>query len=687
MSSSKYRLGIDIGGTFTDLTLIDQHSGKIASLKTPTVPKNPEQGIINGLKLLEKEQDVTTDEIDYFVHGMTIGLNTLLQRRGSKIALFVTDGFRDILTLQRLRLPIPYDFRSRLPEPLIPRELVFGIHERTCSDGSILNPLDEQSVDKAVEKAKNAGVTGIVICYLHSYKNAKHEKQTIEHIQQIAPGMNVCASSLLWPEMQEYERAIIAVINLYIQSNVEEYFDHLKASLLKEGVKVEPFITQSNGGIMNIKNAAKAPVRTLFSGPAAGVIGATRVAATSGINDFLTFDMGGTSTDISFVEGGRPCFSQGSEVGGFPVMLPTIDIASIGAGGGSIAWFDRGGLLKVGPESVGSDPGPACYGKSNLPALTDAFLLCGYLNPDRFAAGAISLDVSSSESAILPISQRLGTDTKAAADRMIQISLANMYAELSNVMEQRGYDPRDLSIVAFGGAGPVTANFVAEEIYAKNVLIPLRPGTLCAMGSLCANFVYDAVHSCQLILENTTPAQLLEKFTLLKQEAKNWVDQQKVSILEGYDIQYSADARYSGQSYEIQIPISPEQFEGKDCSAISLAFHHQHQVQYGHDESNAQVELINLRARILAYTPKINEVTLDSSTLPAQKIGTRAIICRGQSYQAAVYSRYDLKATQRIKGPAIVEQDDTTTLILPCWFGEIDEHGNILISRISKEEG
>jgi N-methylhydantoinase A len=686
LSSSKYRLGIDIGGTFTDLTLIEQCSGKVTGLKTPTIALNPEQGILNGLRLLEKEKGVRPEEIDYFVHGMTIGLNTLLQRKGSKIALFVTDGFRDILMIQRLRLPIPYDFHSRLPEPLIPRELVFGIQERIRSDGSVLNPLVESSIDEALEKAKSAGVTGIVLCFLNSYKNPMHEKLTAERIQKISPDIKVCASSQLWPEMQEYERAIIATINLYIQANVEEYFDHLKVALKKEGVTVEPFITQSNGGIMDLEDAAKAPVRTLFSGPAAGVIGAIRVAETAQIRDFLTFDMGGTSTDISFVEGGLPCFSQGIELGGFPVMLPTIDIASIGAGGGSIGWFDRGGLLKVGPESAGSDPGPACYGKSSRPALTDAFLLCGYLNPDRFAAGQISLDISRSEKAILQIAQRLSTDAETAADRMIQISIANMYSELSNVMEQRGFDPRDLSVLAFGGAGPVAANFIAEEIHAKNVLVPPRPGTLCAMGSLSANFVYDAVHSCRLLLPEVTPMRLLNEFELLKKEAKDWVERQKVSVLEGYEIQYSADARYKGQSYEIQIPILPSQLQEKDCSSISKVFHCQHQMQYGHDEPQEKVELTNLRARILAYTPKINEPSLETSLMPAQKVGTRTILCRGQSYQAAIYSRYDLKANQKIEGPAIVEQDDTTTLILPCWFGKIDQYGNLLISRNSKEE-
>ncbi|MDD3893420.1 MAG: hydantoinase/oxoprolinase family protein [Syntrophomonadaceae bacterium] len=684
MSSIKYRLGIDIGGTFTDITLLDQLDGRILSLKTPTLPDDPAQGIVNGLLLLA-QQGIQPSDIGYFVHGTTIGLNTLLQRKGANIALFVTEGFRDLLTLQRLRLPVPYDFRSRLPEPLVPRKWVFPIEERMRSDGTEERPLDFQSLERAVNLALSARVQGVVLCFLHSYKNSLHEKEAAKRICELAPGLPVCLSSELWPEMREYERAVMAAINLYIQPNVQKYFKGLKERLKSECMHVNPYITQSNGGIMDVESAIQAPVRTLFSGPAAGVIGAVRAAETAGLKDVITFDMGGTSVDISVVENGQPTFSESSQLGGFPLMLPVIDIASIGAGGGSIGWIDRGGLLKVGPESVGSYPGPACYGRSDKPALTDAFLLCGYLNPERFAAGRIDLNPGSSLRAIKPIADYLQVDVRNAADRMIQIAITNMYAELRSMMEQHGFDPRDFSLVAFGGAGPVTANFVAEEIHAKSVLVPPTPGTLCALGSLTADFIYDAVRSRQGLLKNILKNVLRNEFELLVSEAKNWLSKQDVSIVEGYTLFYSMDARYLGQAYDIELPIDPVWLDDQDNAVINKAFHDLHQRQYGHSDLESDVEIINLRVRVVGYTPKPQQTLLPKSVEQAKPIDVRSIMCRGKDYTADIYLRSNLRAGNRFSGPAIVEQDDTTVLVLPGWEVIVDSYGNLLIqSKINK---
>jgi len=651
------------------------------SLKTPTVPSDPAKGIVNGLELLA-QQGIQPSDIGYFVHGTTIGLNTLLQRKGAAIALFVTEGFRDILAFQRLRLPVPYDFRSRLPEPLLPRELVFPITERMRFDGTVETSLDSNKLDQAIDSALAKRVQGIALCFLHSYKNPKHEKEAFQRIQQRAPGLTVCMSSELWPEIREYERTMMTIINLYIQPNIQDYFNSLKKRLHDQGMHTAPYITQSNGGIMDIESAAVAPIRTLFSGPAAGVIGAVRTSEIADIKDIITFDMGGTSTDISIVENGQPTFSQSSQLGGFPLMLPAIDVASIGAGGGSIGWIDCGGLLKVGPVSVGSDPGPACYGKSDKPALTDAFLVCGYLNPKRFAAGRVFLDAGHSEIALRPIAEYLQVDVRSAADRMIQIAISNMYAELSNVMEQRGVDPRNFTIVAFGGAGPVTANFVAEEIQAKNVLVPLRPGTLCALGSLTTDFVYDAVRSRQALLDDFSMEVLGDEFSQLASEAKKWLDDQHVAILKEFQLFYSIDARYKGQAFEIELPIDAEQLDKMNKDDLSDSFHDLHQRQYGHSDRHAKVETINFRVKLVAYTPKFQQIPLEKFEKAAQFIGSRSIICRGEVYSANIYDRSGLKAGHIIEGPAIVEQDDTTVLILPGWKGIVDLYGNLFISRI-----
>lgn len=685
MNEDGYRLGIDIGGTFTDLSLLNPQDGSLTAVKTPTVPDDPARGILNGLALL-KEKKIHPSQIHYFVHGMTIGLNTLLQRKGARIALFVTEGFRDILSLQRLRLPIPYDFRSRMPEPLIPRKYVFPIKERMLHDGSEKIPLHLEEIDHAVEKALAEGLEGIVVSFLHSYRNPLHEHQAAERIKLKAPELEVVTSSELWPQMREYERTVMAVANLYIKPNVRHYFDTLNERLASAEIPATPYITQSNGGLMDIETAAKAPVKTLFSGPAAGVIGAIRAAESACMRNVITFDVGGTSADISIVEEGKAALTQSNQISGFPVTIPSVAMYSIGAGGGSFAWIDKGGLLKVGPESVGSDPGPACYGKGKKAALTDAFLVCDYLNPGRFASGNMKLYREKSEEALLPIADYLDTDVRGAADQMIQVAVANMYTELSNVMEQRGFDPREFSLLAFGGAGPVTANFLAEEIQAKNVLIPPSPGTLSALGALTADFVYDAVFSRQVLLEEVTMAELKEEFAKHSKQAEKWLDEQRVKTLAGASLLFLLDARYKGQAYEIELPVSPEWLEASSAGEIAESFHLLHGRQYGHSDENTSIELMNMRVRIIGKTPKppMKKISRPAGS-HAQASGRRTIVIKGRTHQADVFDRSSLQCGHKVDGPAVIEQDDTTTLILPNWQGTADQAGNLIIER--KESG
>lgn len=685
----RFRLGIDIGGTFTDLTLLDQERGRLASLKTPTIPADPALGVVNGLQLLKKT-GVQPEDISYFVHGTTIGLNTLLQRKGADIALFVTEGFRDLLSLQRLRLPVPYDFRSRLPEPLIPRNRVFPVRERLLHDGTEHTPVDLEQLDHVIDEAVKAGVEGIAVCLLHSYRNPLHERQVAERIRARVPSMDICLSSALWPQMREYERAIVAVVNLYIQSNVKRYFATLQERLAAEGLPAAPLITQSNGGIMDIGTASEAPVRTLFSGPAAGVIGAARLAQSAGIRDVITFDVGGTSADISIIEDGKPAFAETNQLAGFPIMLPAVSIYSIGAGGGSLVWLDNGGLLKVGPESAGSDPGPACYGRGGRAALTDAFVLCGYLNPTRFAAGNVALYPELSAEAVRPIAEALRLDVESAADRIVQVAVANMYAELNSVLEQQGIDPRDFTVLAYGGAGPLLANFIAEEIQADGVQIPPMPGTLCALGALNADFAYDAVQSGQVLLADVSPEALREQYAKLAGQASEWLERQAhggLEKLEDQRLEYSMDARYAGQAFEITLSIDPSWLEGDVRSRIADLFHESHQRQYGHCDRNAPVELIHLRVRIIGQTGKPPLERLPEAAAPAPSRGERELIVRGERRRAAVYARSDLTAGHVIAGPAVIEQDDATVLVLPGWNGRVDEYGNIILRRAEEVSG
>lgn len=676
-----YRLGIDIGGTFTDFTLYDKRDNSTIGIKSPTVPAKPEEGIRRGIKILKNEYGLDPARIEYFVHGMTIGLNTLLMRKGSKLALFVTEGFRDILTFQRMRLPIPFDIHSHLPDPLIERNLVYGIPERLSASGEVIKDIDMDALDKAAKEVIEQGVEGIAICFLHSYRNPVHELEVKEYLEKKYPQIKTSCSGVLWPQIREYERACISIINLYIQKNVKTYFEDLKNMLVEEGITIDPFITQSNGGIMDLDSAATAPIKTLFSGPAAGVIGAIRAAGISGERNLLTFDVGGTSTDVSVVIDGKPTFTQNSQFAGIPVNVPTIDIISIGAGGGSIGWIDKSGLLKLGPESAGSDPGPACYGKSNLATMTDAFLLCGYLNPDNFAAGRMSLGKELSEKAIGEIAAKLSQDKRKTADQMIQVAVSNMYVELCNVMEQKGFDPRELTVVAYGGGGPVTANFVAEEIHAKSVLVPRKPGTLCALGALTADFAYDAVAPDEFLTDSATAEVLRTKLNGLKEKAESWLSAQKTTILDDAPVRisYIADARYVGQVYELSLELT-EEIINRGCDFLSEAFHKTHELQYGHADRNVPVQITALRCRIEAETPKLPDIIIEEGDEP-KNISNRNILIKGAEYNANIFNRADLKAGSIVKGPAIIEQDDTTTLILPGWTGRCDFSGNLIITK------
>ncbi|MEH7229029.1 hydantoinase/oxoprolinase family protein [Bacillus safensis] len=682
MADVSYRLGIDIGGTFTDLSLINEATGELTELKTPTVTDDPAQGIINGLNLLKK-RGVDLSNIQYLVHGMTIGLNTLLQRKGADLALFVTEGFQDILSLQRLRLPIPYDFNSRLPEPLIPRKHVYPISERLLHDGTIKKPLHLQQLDDAVQHVISKKLAGIVISFLHSYQNPVHELQAKAYINHHYPQLEVLTSSELWPQMREYERTVMSVVNLYIQLKVKQYLQALKSRLKQEGVPISPYITQSNGGLMDAESAAVSPVKTLFSGPAAGVIGAARIAASASEPNLITFDVGGTSADISIIQNGQPTMAQSNQLSGFPIILPSVAMYSIGAGGGSVAWIDQGGLLKAGPESVGSNPGPASYGKGEKAALTDAFLICGYLNQGRFAGGHLQLQLSAAKEAFQSIADQLNKTVEEAADQLIQVAVANMYTELSNVMEQQGFDPRDFSLLAFGGAGPVVANFLAREIHAKNVVVPPSPGTLCALGALTADFIHDAVLSKKICLQDYSINQLKQDYEKLSRKATDWVSQQNIQHINQTSILLLADARYQGQAFEIELPLSIDWLkQEQDIHQLIEAFHKLHQRQYGHRDDQAKIEFTHLRVRVIGETPPLPFSPVHESSRQSLKPHEyRRIFIEEKEYEASVYNRYTLSVGSIVNGPAVIEQDDTTTLILPNWTGSIDQSGNLVISK------
>jgi N-methylhydantoinase A len=710
-TAGRYHLGIDIGGTFTDLSLLDRQTSRVLSLKTPTVPDDPTRGVANGLALLA-QQGINPAEIGYFVHGTTIGVNTIIQRNCARIALLVTEGFRDVLEMARLRLPTPWDFYGQRPQPLLPRDLVLPVRERMRFDGRIETPLSELEIERVIAELEALAVEGVAICLLHAYANPAHESALKTALAEMAPHLFVSASSEIWPQMREYERALVTVMNAYVRPPLVRYLNGLETALHELGVTTRPYLTRSNGGIMTTTAAKEHPVQTLLSGPASGVIGAVGEATRAGFNDLISFDMGGTSADVALVTGGQVEFSREAHVGDFPLFLPVVGLSSIGAGGGSIAWLDGAGVLKVGPRSAGADPGPACYGLGGEePTLTDAFLLCGYLNPDRFA-GKSRLDESAAATAVEKLADPLGLTVSDTASAIIRVALATMYTEFSAVLERRGIDPRDFTLVAFGGAGPVVACLLADEVNISRVLVPSTPGTLAALGARHADVAADFIRSVHWRLDEPTPPAVSSAIDDLRSQSLAWLSQEAPAT-ERTDMTWTADMRYVGQSHEIETPLLPGWIGGCNAASLADAFHSAHQRIFNHADAAAVPEMVNLRVRTvgmggasrvsLMASPSPHACGEGSTRLAATNeaplpsrwergwgegaqdaIARRPIALNGTWHEAAVFQRDTLGAGQYIPGPAIVEQPDTTTVIPNGWVATVDQFGNLILEREAK---
>jgi N-methylhydantoinase A len=674
-----YRLGIDIGGTFTDFSLLDEATGDLRGFKWPTVPDDPARGVLDGLKGLTAALGVDPGAIAYLVHGTTIAINTVIQRNGARLGLLVTRGFGDVLELQRLRLASPVNFTATRPEPLIPRYRVGEVRERTLADGTVDTPLDLEELRREARRlVDEEGAEGLVVAFLHAYRAPRHELEARRHLGALYPRLPVVCSHEVWPQIREYERTMVTVLSAYVRPRVEGYLDRLERELRGAGVPAPLCITKSNGGVTTATDARRATAETLLSGPASGVIGASHVCRLAGYTDLITLDMGGTSADIALVRGGRPTTSTDETVGDFPVVMPAIGVSSIGAGGGSIAWLDPAGALKVGPRSAGADPGPACYGRGSQPTLTDAFLLSGFLNPKNFVGGRLPLLPEAAEAAMRPLAAALGLDLDRAVEAVIEVATANMYAAFSNVLARHGVDPRDMSLVAFGGAGPLQACFLAAEFHIPRIVVPPSPGTLCALGAMVADVRRDDVRTLHRPLAALTPGELRAVCAELEGRARRWLHEDAPPVGSSV-LGLSADIRYVGQAFEIEVPVEPAWLDDGSLDRLRQAFHTLHERLYAHADPEADVELIDLRATLTGTTPKPALRELDRATTPADPAGRRAIHYRRERHEAAVYRRTDLRAGHALEGPAIVEQDDTTTLLPAGFRAEVDRLGNLVI--------
>ena len=681
-----YRVAVDIGGTFTDFCVFDDETRKIETLKVLSTPDKPGSEIISGLKELASSKGIKASSITWFSHGTTVGINTVIQRRGARLALIVTAGFEDVLELARLKVPDPYNIFSHRPTPLVPRERVYGITERMLKDGSIDTPLDRASVEQAVRAAQRDGVDTIVVALLHSYANPEHERQVRTFINESHDDMEVTLSSDVWPVIREYERTVTATVAGYVQRRVAHYLSAFQQALDEAEVPALPLIGKSNGGVMSAEAGKKDPISMLLSGTAAGVIGAADIARRVGRDEVLSFDVGGTSADVAVIRDGSAAYGSGELVGEFPIFVPTVSVTSIGEGGGSIAWIDDFGVLKVGPESAGSSPGPACYDRGgSRPTITDAFATLGVLSAGKLGYGAVELKPEKARDTLKPLAEQLDLSIEQAAESVIQIAVSGMFLETSKLMSRQGADPRSFSLVAFGGAGPMTACHLGRELGLAEVIIPPTPGVLSAYGGLIADIRNDFIRTVMIEVSSIGLETLQPVADELEAEARNWLFLEQAFDGDAQLI-WTADMRYHGQSYEIETAIDRQALDAADINAIATAFHHAHHRVYDHSDPDAAVQIVNLRLVVAGTVPKPTLPLSEEKPGRANAAGEARVWLDGTWQQAAIYDRKHLSAGDRFSGPAIIGQDDTTTIVLPDFEGRVDGAGNLILHSREKSD-
>ena len=674
-----YRVGVDIGGTFTDFCVFGETTGTLETLKVLSRPDEPGAEVAEGLVELSRLYGIDPSVISYFTHGTTVGVNTVIQRKGVNLCLITTKEFEDVLEVARLKMPDPYNLFSSRPEPLITRDKVFGITERILVDGTVDVPLDPESVRSAIEGIRVVGGEAVVIALLHAYRNPEHERWAAEIFRKDAEDIDVILASDVWPVIREYERTVTAAVAGYVQPRVSYYLGSLQDALRNAGAGCEAMITKSNGGVMTAELGKKDCAQILLSGTASGVIGAASIARQVGAGAAMSLDIGGTSADVAIIESGVPRYGVGEMIGEFPIYIPTVSVTSIGEGGGSIAWIDELGVLKVGPVSAGSDPGPACYGRGgNNPTITDALVVLGFLGRAALGYSAVAMRPDLAWAEIGRIGDRLSMTPEDAAESIIRIAISGMYLEVSKLVSRHGVDPRELSLIAFGGAGPMLACWLARELAMKEVIVPQVPGVLSAFGGLIADVKNDFIQTVYLDLEEKTVDAMRDSFGMLARRAMKWIRDEQ-----GFDDTVamfpSADMRYRGQSFEIDTPLEALWIEEGDVKAMAAAFHKLHEQVYEHSDPAAEVQVINLRMVIPGKPPKPAFAPLpesDGALLPRETV---SVFLDGSINDAFVLARSDMKASHSFDGPAIVTQDDCTTCILDGFKAEVDGFGNLII--------
>ena len=667
-------LGIDVGGTFTDFFLVDEETGETRTHKVASTPDDPSRAILHGLRALAPRGALT-----FLAHGTTVATNALIQRRGGKVALVTTAGFKDLLEIGRQTRPKIYDLKADHPEPLVPREHRFEVAERIGPAGEVIRPLGDADIGRAISDVRESGAESVAVCFLFSFLNPAHEQQVGQALRAALPGIDVSLSCEVRPEFREYERLSTTVLNAFLQPVAGRYMRRLAAEVDRHAPGVRIGISQSSGGLMSVSRAAEMPIRTALSGPAAGVVGAVAAGARSGRSDLITFDMGGTSTDVCLVRGGKAEVAFGRSVAGFPVRLPSIDIHTVGAGGGSVAHIGRDGLMRVGPMSAGAVPGPACYGKGGREAtVSDANLVLGRL-PEELIGGGMRLDKGLAEAAIVPLAQTLDLSLRETALGIVRIVNANMMRAIRVVSIERGHDPRSFTLMPFGGAGALHAVDIARELGVRSILVPTAPGILCAEGVAATELEESFVATCRLSLDRGL-APVAAAFARLTATAEQWYARESYAGAEDRR-EITVDMRYVGQNFELAIPV-PQGHGLPSAAWLKGAFLQAHQRKYGHHDPEAAIEVINVRLSAQkARTRSTSGTRVSRQSMPdPSSIETRPVWFAANRPTATRFiGRATLPPGEILEGPLVVTQFDATTLVPPGNRLTVLESGSLLI--------
>ncbi len=684
------RLGVDVGGTFTDLLLHDEKTRRTFQAKTPSTPEDQSIGVAEGVKLICEKAGISPSDVDLILHGTTVATNAVLEGKGARVGLLVTEGFEYTLHLAKAWTPGPLFgwINMDKPDPLASLADTRGIPERMNARGEVVRELDLATATALIDDLCSSGIEALTISLMHSYANPAHERALRDIVAQRYPDIPVSLSSDILPEFREYDRAITTVMNDYVRPIMKRYLSRIENRLAENGVTARLHIVRSDGGLMSAAAASERPVHTVLSGPAGGVTSTMMLSRRSGFSKLLAFDMGGTSTDVAVIIDGEATISRSTEVGMFPAKVPTLDVRSVGAGGGSIADVSElTGSLRVGPRSAGARPGPVSYGRGGTePAVSDANVVLGYL-PPVLLGGDMTLDVDAARSAVARVGEQIGLSPEDAAKGIIDIANEVMLGALRVITVQRGLDPREFGIVAFGGAGPLHANAMAELLGCYPVLVPPNPGVLCALGFLEADFRNEFVQTYIRSTVGLDPSEVWSRFAELEAKAEGWLQEQEVAESDA-SVTYALDLRYEQQGFEVSVPVSAEDVHKKGSLTQTFAdFHDIHERLYG-VRFHVPVELVALRVVARGATEPVEEAALEGvgGDIADAVIETRPAYFNGAWHDTRHYDRSKLAVGARIEGPAIIRQYDTTTVLLPDHYAEIDKLGNILIWPVSKGE-